>query len=325
MNTDPHGRAIDYLRISVTDRCNERCTYCMPEGYQGWAEKQDHLNADELIRITQAACTLGFRKFRLTGGEPLIRKDLVEIAERIWNLNGVETLGVSTNGTRLKDLALPLRQAGVRTLNISLDALNPTVYHRLSGGHLHQVLEGIAAAQSAGFEKIKINTVLMRGVTENELEPLIQFAQENQFPLRFIELMPLSRPEMLLPENFLSVAEVQQLLGGEKNLEPAQPSRFGHGPARYFKLRSCGTLVGFIGALTNLDFCGACNKLRLTSDGKLRPCLGQHGEMDLKPILNLGRDEDLVTAFAEIIRQKPLDHSFRDRYEPQRPMVAIGG
>lgn len=325
MNTDTHGRQIDYLRISVTDRCNERCTYCMPKGYQGWADKSDHLSADDLLRIATAACSLGFRKFRLTGGEPLIRRDIVEIAERLWNLPGVETLGISTNGTRLKDLALPLRQAGVRTLNISLDALDPEVYHHVTGGRIHDVLEGIAAAKEAGFERIKLNTVLMKGVTETQLEPLLDFAARNNFPLRFIELMPLSRPDMLLPEHFLSIAELQKYLGGGENLEPAQETRIGHGPARYYRLRSNGALVGFIGALTNLDFCGACNKLRLTSDGKLRPCLGQHGEMDLKPILRLGSDQDLLTAFAETIRLKPLDHSFRDNYEPQRPMIAIGG
>jgi GTP 3',8-cyclase len=325
MNTDSHTRLIDYLRISVTDRCNERCSYCMPNGYHGWSEKKDHLLTDDIIRIATVACTLGFRKFRLTGGEPLIRKDIVEIAERLWNLPGVETLGISTNGTRLKELALPLRQAGVRSLNISLDAIDPDIYHQITGGRVQDVLDGIAAAQKARFERIKLNTVLMQGITEGQLQALVDFAAEHDFPLRFIELMPLSRPDLLLPENFLSIAELQTLLGGRENLEPAQGARIGHGPAQYYRHRSSGALIGFIGALTNLDFCGACNKLRLTSDGRLRPCLGQHGEMDLKPILRLGSDQDLLTAFAETIRLKPLDHSFRDNYEPQRPMIAIGG
>ncbi|MES2308600.1 MAG: GTP 3',8-cyclase MoaA [Verrucomicrobiota bacterium] len=328
MSMDSHGRLIDYLRISVTDRCNERCTYCMPHGYQGWSEKKDHLNADDLIRIATAACNLGFRKFRLTGGEPLVRHDIVEIAERLWNLPGVETLGISTNGTLLRQLAHPLRQAGVRSLNISLDALDPDLYHQVTGGKIHQVLEGIDAAKAEGFECIKLNTVLMRGITESQIPALLDLAEKNKFPIRFIELMPLSDPKMLLPENFLSIAELQSLLGGIENLEPLPETgekKIGHGPARYYRLRSNGVRIGLIGALTKIDFCGACNKLRLTSDGKLRPCLGQHGEMDLKGILKRGTDEDLVNAFAETIRQKPLDHSFLQQYQPQRPMVAIGG
>jgi cyclic pyranopterin phosphate synthase len=300
----------------------------MPQGYQGWSDKKDRLDAGDLIRIATAACRLGFRKFRLTGGEPLVRQDIVEIAERLWNLPGVETLGISTNGTLLPQLARPLRQAGVRSLNISLDALDPYLYHQVTGGEIQRVLEGIEAAKSEGFECIKINTVLMRGITETQIPALLDFAEKNQFPIRFIELMPVSNPEMMLPENFLSIAELQTLLGGIENLEAIPETgvkKIGHGPARYYRLRSKSIRIGLIGALTKIDFCGACNKLRLTSDGKLRPCLGQHGEMDLKGILKRGTDEDLLNAFAETIRQKPLDHSFLQHYQPQRPMVAIGG
>ncbi len=325
MNTDSHGRVIDYLRISVTDRCNERCVYCMPEGYKGWAQKPDHLTADEIVRVAEAACTLGFRKFRLTGGEPLIRGDIVEIAERLWNLPGVETLGISSNGTRLKELARPLRQAGVRSINVSLDALDPELYHKITGGRLADVIEGIDAALDAGFERIKLNCVLMRDVTESQLPLLLDFASARDIPLRFIELMPLSNADVLDEKKFLPVSELVRLISRHDELIPAQNERIGHGPARYYRLKKANVLAGFIGALTNLDFCGACNKLRLTADGNLRPCLGQHGEMDLKPVLRLGSDQDLIAAFAETIRQKPLDHSFRNHYEPQRPMIAIGG
>ncbi|MDD5262731.1 MAG: GTP 3',8-cyclase MoaA [Methylacidiphilales bacterium] len=325
MNTDPHGRVIDYLRISVTDRCNERCLYCMPEGYKGWAQKPDHLSADEIVRAAKAACALGFRKFRLTGGEPLIRGDIVGIAERLWNLSGVETLGISSNGTRLKELARPLRQAGVRSINVSLDALDADIYHKITGGRLADVIEGIDAALDAGFERIKLNCVLMRDVTESQLPLLLDFASARNIPIRFIELMPLSDADVLNENNFLPVSELMRLISRHDELIPAQNERLGHGPARYYRLKKANVLTGFIGALTNLDFCGACNKLRLTADGNLRPCLGQHGEMDLKPVLRLGSDQDLIAAFAETIRQKPLDHSFRDHYKPQRPMIAIGG
>jgi cyclic pyranopterin phosphate synthase len=322
---DTHGRVIDYLRISVTDRCNERCLYCMPEGYKGWAQKPDHLSADEILRIASAACSLGFRKFRLTGGEPLIRPDIVEIARRLWDLPGVQTLGLSTNGTRLATLAQPLRQAGVRSLNISLDALDPDLYHQITGGHLPDILAGIDAAHAAGFERIKLNCVLMRGVTESQIPLLLEFAAARDFPLRFIELMPLSHADALDPAKFFPVAEAMRLVSVHDELVPAQDQRIGHGPARYYRLKKAGTLVGFIGALTTPDFCGTCNKLRLTADGMLRPCLGRHGEMDLKPILRQGTDRDLVAAFCETLRLKPLDHTFRDQFEPQRPMVAIGG
>jgi GTP 3',8-cyclase len=190
---------------------------------------------------------------------------------------------------------------------------------------VQDVIDGIEAALDCHFEKIKLNCVLMRGVTESQLDPLLDFAASHQLPLRFIELMPLSNAGMLDPKHFLPVQEVINQLQQREELIPAQNERIGHGPARYYRMADRGVLVGFIGALTNLDFCGNCNKLRLTSDGKLRPCLGQHGEMDLKPILRLGSEQDLITAFSETIHQKPLDHSFRDQYEPHRPMIAIGG
>jgi cyclic pyranopterin phosphate synthase len=171
---DPFGRHLDYLRISVTDRCNERCLYCMPEGYRGWAQRADHLRADEIVRVVATATTLGFRKFRLTGGEPLVRSDIVEIARRIWDLPGVQTLGISTNGLLLKELALPLKQAGVRSVNISLDTLDPAVYQRLTGGRLATALAGIGAAAATGFEVVKLNCVLLRGLNEDQVVPALR-------------------------------------------------------------------------------------------------------------------------------------------------------
>src|ERR1035437_1368366 len=171
---DPFGRTIDYLRISVTDRCNERCLYCMPEGYKGWAQRADHLSADEIVRIVDATTMLGFRNFRITGGEPLLRTDIIDIARRIWELPGVQTLGLSTNGLRLADLATPLKQAGVRSVNISLDTLCPDAYRRLTGGRLDTVLAGIEAAAAAGFECVKLNCVLLRGINDDQIVPLAE-------------------------------------------------------------------------------------------------------------------------------------------------------
>lgn len=320
---DPFGRTIDYLRISVTDRCNERCLYCMPAGYKGWGQKADHLTADELLKVVAAATELGFRKFRLTGGEPLLRADIVEIARRIRELPGVQHLALSTNGLRLASHARDLREAGVHSVNISLDALSPDVYRRITGGHISHVLDGLDAAQDVRFDVIKLNCVLMRGINEEEIWPLVEFAAARRLPIRFIELMPLSRTDVLNESNFLSVHEVMKSLSRREALEPLPDYKPGQGPARYHLIRSLGVRVGFVGALTNPRFCETCNKLRLTSDGHLRPCLGRHGEIDLLTVLRAGGD--LRGPFLEAISNKPENHEFSESYEPGRPMTAIGG
>jgi cyclic pyranopterin phosphate synthase len=323
---DSFGRKIDYLRISVTDRCNERCLYCMPEGYKGWEQTRDHLTAEEIIRVVRVAAELGFRKFRLTGGEPLVRGDILEIVREMKKISGVEMIGLSTNGTRLDKLAKPLRDAGVRAANVSLDALDPETYKRVTGGDVNQVIAGIRAAVVAGFERVKLNCVLMRGVNENELWPLVLFAAEHGLPLRLIELMPLTRTDVLTEKNFLPCGEAMKLLAQKDELLPQSEIRIGHGPAKYYLLKQTGALVGFIGALTNEHFCENCNKMRLTSDGKIRPCLGDHGEIDLRAALrNSSDDAALREIFQEALRIKPLEHQFRNSYRPNRPMTAIGG
>jgi cyclic pyranopterin phosphate synthase len=323
---DSFGRKIDYLRISVTDRCNERCLYCMPEGYKGWERKTDHLTAEEIVRVVRVAAGLGFRKFRLTGGEPLVRGDVPEIIRAITTIPGVESLGLSTNGTKLAALARILHDSGLRTANVSLDALDPEIYRRITGGNLAAVLAGIRAALAAGFERVKLNCVLMRGVNEQELWPLALFAAEHGLTLRFIELMPLTRTDVLTEKNFLPIGEAMRLLSQHDELVQQPDCRLGHGPARYYLLKKTGAFVGFIGAMTNLHFCEMCNKVRLTADGKIRPCLGDHGEIDLRATLRQnGDDESLREIFLEALRLKPLDHQFRGQYQPLRPMTAIGG
>jgi cyclic pyranopterin phosphate synthase len=323
---DPFGRKIDYLRISVTDRCNERCLYCMPEGYKGWERKPDHLTGEEIIRVVQAAAGLGFRKFRLTGGEPLVRGDVPEIVSAMTSIPGVETVALSTNGTRLPALAKTLHEAGLRTVNVSLDALDPEIYHRVTGGDVAKVVAGIRAAVAAGFERVKLNCVLMRGVNEPELWPLVLFAAEHGLPLRFIELMPLTKTDVLTQENFLPCGEAMRLLAQKDELVPQPGLRLGHGPAQYYLLKQTGALVGFIGALTNRHFCDNCNKMRLTADGRIRPCLGNHVEVDLRAALRKGADDGALKELLETaLRLKPLEHQFRENYTPCRPMTAIGG
>jgi cyclic pyranopterin phosphate synthase len=323
---DSFGRKIDYLRISVTDRCNERCLYCMPEGYKGWEVKPDYLTAAEIVRIVRVAAGLGFRKFRLTGGEPLVRGDVPEIVRAITAIPGVETVALSSNGMKLAALAQALREAGLRTVNVSLDALDPAIYHRITGGDVARVLAGIRAAVAAGFECVKLNCVLMRGVNEAEIWPLVLFAAEHGLPLRLIELMPLTTTDVLTEKNFLPCGEAMRLLAQKDELVPQPELRLGHGPARYYLLKQTGALVGFIGALTNEHFCDNCNKMRLTADGKVRPCLGNHIEVDLRGALRHGASDQVLHELLEsALRVKPLEHQFRNQYQPCRPMTAIGG
>ncbi|MCU0787963.1 MAG: GTP 3',8-cyclase MoaA [Verrucomicrobia bacterium] len=320
------GRTVDYLRISVTDRCNERCLYCRPHQYAGWNGRDDQLTDDDLLRVTRVAAELGFRKFRLTGGEPLLRPNLVEVIREMHRTPGVECIGVSTNALKLPLLAESLRAAGVRTVNISLDALSPEIYKRVTGGSLEPVLDGIRAAIQAKFEFIKLNTVLMRKVNEDEIWPLIRFSSENGVPLRLIELMPLTSRDVLTPENFLSIGEVIRWLKQREELIPMPDARLGHGPARYFQLARTGAVVGFIGAMTNQHFCDTCNKMRLTSDGRLRPCLGHHEEVSLHEALSERSSDALLRrVFLQALENKPWEHAFRDNYKPCRPMTAIGG
>lgn len=323
---DPFGRTIDYLRLSITDRCNERCLYCMPEGYKGWERKPDHLTAAEIHRVVRVAAQMGFRKFRLTGGEPTIRADLVDIVSRMRCIHGVEHIGLSTNGTRLANLAPVLRDAGIGTANISLDALDPLTYRRITGGDVQTVLAGIRAAINAQFECIKLNCVLMRGVNECELWPLVIFAAEHNLPLRLIELMPVTAREALNERNFLSVGEAMDLLRQKDELIPQPDWRLGFGPAKYYQLKHTGARVGFIGAITTQHFCETCNKMRLTADGKVRPCLGDHGEVDIRHALRTATDDSAVAEMLKLaLRRKPLEHSFGNSYQPCRPMTAIGG
>ena len=321
---DPFGRSIDYLRISVTDQCNERCLYCRPAGYRGWSAGPEHLTTSEILQVARAAVRIGFRHFRLTGGEPLLRPDLLQIASGLSALPGIETLSLSTNGTRIAAVAEALRQAGVHSVNLSLDAIQPHRYRQITGGSWEEFWEGFQAVLRAGFKTVKLNCVLLRGVNEEELRPLAHFAAEHQIPIRFIELMPLSLLQEARGDLFLSVSEAKEIISGGQNLLPLPDHRPGHGPARYFRDPHSGAVVGFIGALTTPDFCGSCNKMRLTADGKIRPCLGRHGEIDLREALR-NHTQDAEEILRQAMAHKPQDHEFTRGYEPARPMTALGG
>jgi cyclic pyranopterin phosphate synthase len=323
--TDPFGRTVDYLRVSITDRCNERCLYCLPENYSDWLPRAEILAFDELLAIVRTAVMLGFRRFRVTGGEPLIRPGAVEFIRDLIATPGVESVLLTTNGTRLPELAKPLFAAGLRRINISLDALDPAIYRAITNGDLAPVLRGVKLVKELGFESVKLNTVLMRGKNDGEIFRLLDFAAEHDIAIRFIELMPVSLTEMLDEKNFFPVTELLALLRREDELEPLAEF-FGFGPAKYFRLKKRGVTAGFIGALSDLHFCERCNKMRLTCDGKLRPCLGNHLETDLKPALRPQIDgAHLHELICSTLAQKPSEHLFRNNYQPQRVMTAIGG
>ena len=323
--TDPAGRRVDYLRISVTDRCNERCLYCLPENFNGWTPRDQVLQDDEFLAIVQTAVSLGFNKFRVTGGEPLVRPGIVELVRRIVATPGTESVQLTTNGTRLPQLAQGLYDAGLRRINISLDALTPAVYRGITGGEVGPVVEGIKLVKRIGFPSVKLNTVLIRGKNEAEILPLLGFAAEHDVAIRFIELMPVSLTEMLSEKNFLPVGEVLKLLKREDTVEPMNEP-LGFGPAKYFRLKKRAVTVGLIGALSDLHFCEQCNKMRVTCEGTLRPCLGNHMETDLKPGLRPEIDlAKLEALFRATLAQKPPEHLFRENYQPQRVMTAIGG
>jgi GTP 3',8-cyclase len=331
---DRYGHRISYLRVSITDRCNERCTYCMPQELQEWLPREEILTYEETLRLIRIAAGLGVSKVRVTGGEPLTRRDVIHFIEQVPKISGIKSLGLSTNGTLLarpiragKTMAMALREASVQSLNISLDTLDRHVYSQITGRDLHtQVLDGIDAAIAAGFNQIKLNTVLMRGRNEKQLVPLIEFAASRNLILRFIEMMPVSTTEVLNEDNFISILEAKQVIeSAYGNLIPATEFRT-NGPATYYQIAGREQRVGFIGAMTNLHFCESCNKLRLTCDGKLRPCLGSYLEFDImKPLRAGASDEELRHFFLDVVDRKPEQHDFRNNYKPGRKMVAIGG
>jgi cyclic pyranopterin phosphate synthase len=331
---DRYGHRISYLRVSITDRCNERCTYCMPQELQEWLPREGILTFEETLRLIRIAADLGVSKVRVTGGEPLTRRDVINFIRQIPDISGIDSIGLSTNGTLLAreigsgtTMAAALRAAGVQSVNISLDTLDREVYSQMTGrDFLEQVLRGIDVAIGAGFSQIKLNTVLMRGRNEDQLIPLVEFAGARDLILRFIEMMPVSTTHVLDEANFMPILEAKRTIESfYGSLMPETDFRT-NGPATYYQIPGREQRIGFIGAMTNLHFCESCNKLRLTCDGKLRPCLGSYLEFDImKPLRAGATDKELRQFFLHVVELKPAQHDFRDNYQPNRKMIAIGG
>jgi cyclic pyranopterin phosphate synthase len=308
---DPFGRRIEYVRLSVTDRCDLRCSYCMPKGFRDFEEPEHWLRFDEIERVIAAFARLGTRRIRLTGGEPLVRKGLPVLAASLARLPGVEDLSLSTNATRLAGQATALREAGIRRLNISLDTLRPERFKAITGGKLDKVLDGIRAARDAGFAPIKLNMVVMKDVNEDEVEDMVQFCIDHDLTLRFIETMPMGDTGRGATNRFVDLQEVKARLGRRFELIPGVMP--GGGPARYVQVAGTELRIGFITPISQ-HFCATCNRVRLSVDGTLYLCLGQDDKLELRPLLRAGiTDAELETAIHGAIARKPERHEFRER------------
>lgn len=327
MLTDPFGRRIDYLRVSVTDRCDLRCVYCLSKGFKGFTDSARRLSAARIERIVRAFVRLGVRKVRITGGEPLVRPDILEIAQRLGAIPGINDLALSTNGSRLAALASPLREAGIGRLNLSLDTLRPERFAAITGGgDLAAVLAGLNAARAAGMAPIKINTVALAGVNDDELfafVAFVAFCADRGLTLRLIEVMPLGATGREASRHFLNASEIERRLREHYPLvEDGAPAS---GPARYLRVAGSDLCIGLITPMSQ-HFCGTCNRLRLTSDGVLHPCLGDLGTVDLCDALGARDDGPLETAIKRAVALKPERHGFDgSAAQPIRFMAHTGG
>jgi cyclic pyranopterin phosphate synthase len=326
---DRFGRQVNYLRLSVTDRCDFRCVYCMAEDME-FVPKAQVLSLEELYQVGQAFVEMGVRKIRLTGGEPLVRNNILELVQRLGGLPGLDELVLTTNGSQLPRLAGPLRDAGVRRINISIDSLQPRKFRRLTRyGNLEQVIAGIDAAREAGFDRIKLNSVIMRGRNDDEVLDLVTFARDRGLDIAFIEEMPLG--QIVEHDRELSLCtsdELHQMIAAHHRLSPLGDPAGSDGPSRYFQLDESASRVGFISPHSN-NFCHLCNRVRVTVEGRLLLCLGNEHSVDLRALLRSKSAclDTLKRAIAEAMAIKPERHHFDDADEPQivRFMNMTGG
>lgn len=326
---DRYGRSITYLRISLTDRCNLRCVYCVPKEGLQWQPRTEQLSVDEIVRVVETASSLGVKRVRLTGGEPLVHPNIVEIVRRIASIPKIEEVSLTTNAMLLEKLAQPLADAGLRRVNISLDTLDREKFARITrGGNIDRVWRGIAAAGHAHLTPIKLNAVIVRGLNADELPALAKLTIENDWHIRFIELMPIGNAQdwgegfPASSGRYVSVQEMYTRLSAF-DLQPAQ-TVIGNGPARIFRISGAAGTVGFISPIGE-HFCESCNRLRLTADGKLRPCLDRSNEVSLWEAIR--SEQPLDDYFHQAILGKPQHHNMLSSSPGnlQRGMSQIGG
>ena len=320
---DSSQRPINYLRISVTDRCNLRCIYCMPPEGVDHLLHDDVLRYEEIFRVAQAAAALGMNKLRLTGGEPLVRAHLTRLVGMLSNIEGIDDISMTTNGVLLRQNADALKAAGLDRVNISLDSLDRERYRQITRhDRFADVLDGLAAAQEAGLDPVKVNMVVIRGVNDDEVLGLARRTIEDGWNVRFIEQMPIGEGKKL---SFVPTSEVMGRLHTLGELEPCLPKR-GNGPAKYFRFSGASGTIGFISPITE-HICFNCNRMRLTVDGKLRPCLMSDDEVDLRGALRGGASiEELKVLIQQAVARKPKGHRLNEGVSPMgRTMSQVGG
>ncbi|RDH89223.1 MAG: GTP 3',8-cyclase MoaA [endosymbiont of Seepiophila jonesi] len=324
MLIDPFGRNIEYLRLSVTDRCDFRCFYCIPKGYKDFSQSDSWLTLDEVERLVRVFSEMGISKVRLTGGEPLVRKELPEMVRRIGALPQIEDLSLSTNASQLAKHAASLKQSGVSRINVSLDSLNPDSFREITQGDLGSVLDGLMAAKEVGLNPIKINMVVMKGINDHEIGEMVDFCLEHNFTLRFIETMPVGETGMSATDRFISLKEIKADLEERFQLEPAVMR--GAGPASYVRVKETNLRIGFITPMSQ-HFCESCNRVRISVEGTLYLCLGKHDYAELRPLMRQGiSDEGLKEVILEAIARKPARHEFNENPgEVVRVMSLTGG
>ena len=321
--TDRFGRRIEYVRLSVTDRCDLRCFYCLPKGFKDFEEPEHWLSFEEIERVIAAFARLGTRRIRITGGEPLVRKDLPQLAGRLAALPGIEDLSLSTNATRLAKHAAALRDAGIHRINVSLDSLDADRFKQITGGKLDKVLDGLMAAKAAGFAPIKINMVVMKEVNEDEVEAMVAFCIEHDFTLRFIETMPMGDTGRSATDHYVDLQTVKARLAKRFDLLPGVMP--GGGPARYVRVAGTDLRIGFITPISQ-HFCATCNRVRLSVDGTLYMCLGQEHRFELRPLLRAGcSDAELEAAILQAIDLKPERHEFNEKPEQVLRFMSMTG
>ena len=321
---DPFGRKIEYLRLSVTDRCDLRCFYCIPQQFNGFEEPEHWLSFDEIERVIAAFADLGVDKIRITGGEPLVRKNVPQLAQRLSAIPGIKDLSLSTNAVQLSRHAKALRNANVTRINVSLDSLQPQRFKQItSGGKLEKVLSGLMAGKEAGFHPIKINMVVMKDVNDDEVQDMVTFCIEHGFTLRFIETMPMGDTGRSASDHYLSLEVVRQQLQQRFELIPGVMP--GGGPARYMQVAGTDLKIGFITPISQ-HFCETCNRVRLSADGTLYLCLGQDDKAELRPLLRSGASRDEIKqAIVEAVARKPERHEFREKPEQLVRIMSITG
>ena len=323
MLKDRFGRNIEYLRLSVTDRCDLRCQYCLPNGYADFETPDEWLTFAEIERVIRVFATLGTRRIRITGGEPLVRPHVSELAQRLSCLPGIDDLSLSTNATRLAKHAPALKQAGISRINVSLDSLRAERFKTITQGKLDKVLNGLMAAKAVGFHPIKINMVVMRDVNEDEVEDMVKFCLQHDFTLRFIETMPVGDTGRAAAGQFISLDTIKTRLANQFELLPATMP--GGGPARYVQVAGTNLRIGFITPLSQ-HFCDTCNRVRLAVDGTLYMCLGQNDKYELRPLLRAGlSDAELKQHILQAINLKPERHEFNEKPETVVRFMSMTG